>query len=49
MPGATLREIVPSFLAFTYFSFAIRGGRLLSNAIYPVRLGSFHQGAFLGD
>lgn len=35
------REIVPSFSAFTYFSFAIRVTRWLSNAIYRVRLG--HQ------
>ncbi|TMV10201.1 glycerol-3-phosphate acyltransferase [Ruegeria sediminis] len=32
------REIVPSFSAFTYFSFAIRAARLLSNAFYDVRL-----------
>ena len=32
------REIVPSFSAFTYFSFAIRVARLLSNAFYNVRL-----------
>lgn len=35
------REIVPSFSAFTYFSFAIRVTRWLSNAVYRVRLG--HQ------
>lgn len=33
------REIVPSFSAIAYFSFAIRAARLLSNAIYHVRLG----------
>ena len=33
------REIVPSFSAFAYFGFAIRAARLLSNAIYRVRLG----------
>lgn len=33
------REIVPSFSAFTYFSFAIRAARMLSNAFYRVRLG----------
>ncbi len=32
------REIVPSFSAFTYFSFAIRLARWLSNAFYNVRL-----------
>ncbi|GAB5438003.1 1-acyl-sn-glycerol-3-phosphate acyltransferase [Falsiruegeria mediterranea] len=32
------REIVPSFSAFTYFSFAIRLARFLSNAFYNVRL-----------
>lgn len=32
------REIVPSFSAFTYFSFAIRLARFLSNAFYDVRL-----------
>ncbi|NIZ12874.1 1-acyl-sn-glycerol-3-phosphate acyltransferase [Phaeobacter sp. HF9A] len=38
------REIVPSFSAFTYFSFAIRAARFLSNAIYNVRLGSYDEG-----
>ncbi|MEX0329541.1 MAG: 1-acyl-sn-glycerol-3-phosphate acyltransferase [Ruegeria sp.] len=33
------REIVPSFSAFAYFSFAIRMARLLSNSFYTVRLG----------
>ncbi|MEM7321243.1 MAG: 1-acyl-sn-glycerol-3-phosphate acyltransferase, partial [Pseudomonadota bacterium] len=32
------REIVPGFSAFAYFSFAIRAARLLSNALYRVRL-----------
>ncbi len=32
------REIVPSFSAFAYFSFAIRLSRLLSNAFYNVHL-----------
>lgn len=32
------REIVPSFSAFAYFSFAIRIARWLSNAFYDVRL-----------
>ncbi|AHM04079.1 Acyltransferase family protein associated with ethylmalonyl-CoA pathway [Roseibacterium elongatum DSM 19469] len=32
------REIVPGFSAFTYFSFAIRVARLLSQSLYRVRL-----------
>ncbi|GAA6159371.1 1-acyl-sn-glycerol-3-phosphate acyltransferase [Ruegeria sp. HU-ET01832] len=32
------REIVPSFSAVAYFSFAIRVARMLSNAFYDVRL-----------
>ena len=32
------REIVPSFSASLYFGFAIRAARLLSNALYRVRL-----------
>lgn len=32
------REIVPSFSASAYFGFAIRAARLLSNALYNVRL-----------
>ncbi|MCL6282906.1 1-acyl-sn-glycerol-3-phosphate acyltransferase [Ruegeria sp. 2012CJ41-6] len=32
------REIVPSFSAFAYFSFAIRAARLVSNALFRVRL-----------
>lgn len=32
------REIVPSFSAFAYFSFAIRAARLISNALFRVRL-----------
>ncbi len=35
------REIVPGFSAFAYFGLAIRAARLLSNAVYRVRLG--HQ------
>lgn len=38
------REIVPSFSAFTYFSFAIRAARFLSNSIYRVQLGSYDEG-----
>src|SRR6056297_3529399 len=33
------REIVPSFSAFTYFSFGIRLARFLANALYDVREG----------
>jgi len=33
------REIVPSFSAFAYFGFAIRAARMLSNALYRVRMG----------
>jgi glycerol-3-phosphate O-acyltransferase len=33
------REIVPSFSALTYFGFAIRLARFLSNSLYRVRLG----------
>jgi len=32
------REIVPGFSAFTYFGFAIRAARLLSQSLYRVRL-----------
>ncbi|MCU4651254.1 1-acyl-sn-glycerol-3-phosphate acyltransferase [Roseibacterium sp. SDUM158016] len=32
------REIVPGFSAFTYFSFAIRAARILSQSLYRVRL-----------
>lgn len=34
------REIVPSFSAFTYFSFGIRVARLLATALYTVRTGA---------
>jgi glycerol-3-phosphate O-acyltransferase len=33
------REIVPSFSAFTYFSFGIKASRWLSQALFKVRLG----------
>jgi glycerol-3-phosphate O-acyltransferase len=33
------REIVPSFSAFTYFSFGIKASRWLSEALFKVRLG----------
>ena len=39
------REIVPSFSAFTYFGFAIRAARFLSNALYRVRLGQMDEAA----
>ncbi|MGH1413748.1 MAG: 1-acyl-sn-glycerol-3-phosphate acyltransferase [Pelagimonas sp.] len=32
-------EIVPSFSAFAYFGWGVRGARLLSNALFRVRLG----------
>lgn len=41
------REIVPSFSAWAYFSFAIRAARFLSNALYRVRM--VHQDAGLTD
>lgn len=40
------REIVPSFSASAYFGFAIRAARMLSNALYRVRLG-YHDEAGL--
>lgn len=42
------REIVPSFSAFTYFSFAIRLARFLSNAFYNVRLDYQNEAAIKG-
>ncbi|MBO9466264.1 1-acyl-sn-glycerol-3-phosphate acyltransferase [Tropicibacter sp. R15_0] len=33
------REIVPSFSAFAYFGWGVRGARFLSRALYRVRLG----------
>ncbi|SDC51598.1 1-acyl-sn-glycerol-3-phosphate acyltransferase [Ruegeria marina] len=39
------REIVPGFSAFTYFSFAIRLARFLSNSFYRVRLGHLNPEA----
>ncbi|MCC1491662.1 1-acyl-sn-glycerol-3-phosphate acyltransferase [Cognatishimia sp. F0-27] len=35
---AYAREIVPSFSAFTYFSWGVRAARMLSNALYSVRI-----------
>ena len=40
------REIVPSFSAFTYFGWGVRLARLLSNALYRVRLGHHDPEAF---
>ncbi len=37
--GVYAREIVPSFSAFTYFGFAIRVSRFISQALYRVRVG----------
>ncbi|MBZ0128793.1 MAG: 1-acyl-sn-glycerol-3-phosphate acyltransferase [Rhodobacteraceae bacterium] len=37
--GIYAREIVPYFSAFTYFGFAIRVSRFLSEALYRVRIG----------
>ncbi|MEX0348746.1 MAG: 1-acyl-sn-glycerol-3-phosphate acyltransferase [Paracoccaceae bacterium] len=42
------REIVPSFSAFAYFSFAIRFARILSNALFRVRL-SYAEAETLRD
>jgi len=39
------REIVPSFSASIYFTFAIRAARFLSNAFYRVRLGHHDEEA----
>ncbi|MBV1903751.1 MAG: 1-acyl-sn-glycerol-3-phosphate acyltransferase [Marinosulfonomonas sp.] len=39
------REIVPSFSATAYFGFATRAAKLLSRAIYRVRLGHFDEEA----
>lgn len=37
------REIVPTFNAWTYFSFGTKAARWLSNALYRVRLGYFDE------
>ena len=42
------REIVPSFSAVAYFSFAIRAARFLSNAIYRVRVAHVDEPAVAG-
>ncbi len=39
------REIVPGFSAFTYFGFAIRAARLLSQSLYRVRLAQANDAA----
>lgn len=39
------REIVPSFSATAYFTFAIRAARWLSRALYRVRIGHFDEAA----
>ena len=39
------REIVPSFSASLYFGVAIRAARMLSRALYRVRLGQFDEAA----
>ncbi|MEQ9258457.1 MAG: 1-acyl-sn-glycerol-3-phosphate acyltransferase [Roseovarius sp.] len=39
------REIVPSFSATAYFTFAIRAARWLSQALYRVRIGHFDEAA----
>jgi glycerol-3-phosphate O-acyltransferase len=39
------REIVPSFSAFTYFSFGIRAARFLANTVYDVRTGLLNETA----
>jgi len=39
------REIVPSFSAMAYFGFATRAARLLSQALYRVRLGHYDEHA----
>jgi glycerol-3-phosphate O-acyltransferase len=40
---AYAREIVPTFNAWTYFSFGAKAARWLSNALYRVRLGYFDE------
>jgi glycerol-3-phosphate O-acyltransferase len=37
------KEIVPTFNAWTYFSFGAHAARLLSNALYRVRLGYYDE------
>ncbi len=39
------REIVPGFSAFTYFGFAIRAARLLSQSLFRVRLARANEAA----
>lgn len=40
------REIVPSFSAFAYFSFAIRLARLLANSVYRIRTAEGNDAVF---
>ncbi|MEC3861533.1 1-acyl-sn-glycerol-3-phosphate acyltransferase [Mesobacterium sp. TK19101] len=42
------REIVPSFSAMTYFGFATRAAKALSQALYRVRLGRYDEAALKG-
>ncbi len=42
------REIVPGFSAFTYFGFAIRAARVLSQSLYRVRLARSNDEALEG-
>jgi len=42
------REIVPGFSAFTYFGFAIRVARVLSQSLYRVRLAQGNDDALAG-
>jgi glycerol-3-phosphate O-acyltransferase len=43
---AYAREIVPSFSAFAYFSFAIRVARLLSNSVYRIETAEGNDATF---
>jgi glycerol-3-phosphate O-acyltransferase len=40
------REIVPSFSAFAYFSFAMRVAKLLAEAVYRIRTGAQNDAVF---
>lgn len=42
------KEIVPSFSAFTYFSFGTRAARLLATALYDVRTGAENDARLQG-
>jgi glycerol-3-phosphate O-acyltransferase len=43
---AYAREIVPSFSAFAYFSFAIRVARLLANSVYRIKTADTNDAVF---